>query len=98
MASAHYSHLCDGGWVGKHGDEVDGEHEFDGKEEDGMQAEDAFETTNEGGGDGSEGEDCFENPPQRAVCTRYCETYFLGRNSCAAHSWLGYGGMDLPVL
>ena len=52
-----------GGWVGEHGNEVDGLHEFEGEEEEGMQAEDGFETTNEGGGDGSEGEDHFENPP-----------------------------------
>ena len=58
LASAHYDHLCDGGWVSEHGDEVDSEHEFDGEDED------AFEITNECGGDGSEGEDCFENPPQ----------------------------------
>ena len=53
-----------GGWVSEHGDlEVDGEHEFDGKEEDGMEAEDAFEAT-KGGGDGTEGDNCFENPSQ----------------------------------
>ena len=64
MALAHYNHLCDGGWVSEHGDEVDSEQEFDGEEEDGMQAEDSFETTNKGRSDGSEGKDCFENPPQ----------------------------------